>query len=187
MIRTVLLIAAALMVANCAPPQTALAQRPGPAADVPPITLGLRLLRSGEPSLALNAFNRALSEGELTAEALTGLGVALHQLGRSKVAARILRSAVDVKPNFAIAHNNLGVVLYELGDVSAALGELEIAYALTDGVDQTIATNLGITELAATRQPETIITEEDVAFDVIRFGHGVYRLEPRTTAPEDPT
>ena len=98
-----------------------------------------------------------------------------------------LRSAIDLKPNFAIAHNNLGVVLYELGDIGGAIGEFEAAYALTGGADRDIATNLGIAELSNARQTETIVENDNIAFDVIQFGHGVYRLEPRTNAAEDPT
>ena len=189
MMRCALITVAALALMGCAQPQGALAQRPGAASSVPPMELGLRLLRSNEPTLALSAFNRALGQGDVTAEALTGVGVALHRLDRRKEALRFLRSAVDLDPNFAIARNNLGVLLYELGDASGAVSEFEIAYALTDGLDRSIATNLGIAEtVTAQTQVETIVTDDNVTFDVIRFGHGVFRLTPRD-APlaEDPT
>ena len=184
-----LIIIAALTAMGCAPPQNALAQRPPQTSNIPPLQLGLRLLKSGEPTLALSAFNRALGQGDVTAEALTGVAVSLHRLGRRKEAARFLKSAVDVDPNFAIAHNNLGVVLYELGDISGAVGELEIAYALTDGLNRDVATNLGIAEtITAQTEFETIVTDDNVTFDVIRFGHGVFRLAPRDEPPaEDPT
>lgn len=182
-------IVAALALMGCVQPQGALAQRPGPASNVPPLELGLRLLKSGEPTLALSAFNRALGQGDVTAEALTGVGVALHRLGRRKESVRFLRSAIDVDPNFAIARNNLGVLLYELGDVPGAVSEFEIAYALTEGLDRDVATNLGIAEtVSAQTRVETIVTEDNVTFDVVRFGHGVFRLTPRDAAPaEDPT
>ncbi len=116
-------------------------------------------------------------------------GVALHRLDRRKEALRFLRSAVDIDPNFTIARNNLGVLLYELGDVAGAVTEFEIAYALTNGLDRAIATNLGIAETAtAQTEVETIVTEDNVTFDVIRFGHGVFRLTPRDAPPaKDPT
>lgn len=187
--RGAFVIVAALALMGCVQPQGALAQRPSPASTVPPLELGLRLLKSGEPTLALSAFNRALGQGDVTAEALTGVGVALHRLGRRKESVRFLRSAIDVDPNFAIARNNLGVLLYELGDVSGAVGEFEIAYALTEGLDRDVATNLGIAEtVTAQTRVETVVTENDVTFDVIRFGHGVFRLTPRDAPPaEDPT
>ena len=194
--RGILIIAASLALMGCVQPQDALAQRPGPASDVPPLELGLRLLKSGEPTLALSAFNRALSafnralgKGDVTAEALTGVAVALHRLGRRKESVRFLKSAVDIDPNFAIARNNLGVLLYELGDISGAVSEFEIAYALSDGLNRDISTNLGIAEtVTAQTDVETIVTEDNVTFDVIRFGHGVFRLTPRDiVGEEDPT
>ena len=183
----IIMVALALM--GCAQPQGALAQRPGPASSVPPMELGLRLLRSNEPTLALSAFNRALSQGDVTAEALTGVGVALHRLDRRKEAVRFLRSAIDINPNFAIARNNLGVLLYETGDVTGAISEFQIAYALTNGLDRNVATNIGIAEtVTAQTEVETIVTDNNVTFDVIRFGHGVFRLTPREVPPaEDPT
>ena len=96
---------------------------------------------------------------------------------------------MDIDPNFAIARNNLGVLLYELGDISGAVSEFEIAYALSDGLNRDISTNLGIAEtVAAQTDVETIVTEDNVTFDVIRFGHGVFRLTPRNiVGEEDPT
>lgn len=189
MMRGILIIAASLALMGCVQPQDALAQRPGPASDVPPLELGLRLLKSGEPTLALSAFNRALGKGDVTAEALTGVAVALHRLGRRKESVRFLKSALDIDPNFAIARNNLGVLLYELGDISGAVSEFEIAYALSDGLNRDISTNLGIAEtVTAQTDVETIVTEDNVTFDVIRFGHGVFRLTPRNiVGEEDPT
>ena len=84
MMRGILIIAASLALMGCVQPQDAVAQRPGPASDVPPLELGLRLFKSGEPTLALSAFNRALGKGDVTAEALTGVAVALHRLAVGK-------------------------------------------------------------------------------------------------------
>lgn len=140
-----------------------------------PMELGLRLMREGEPSLALGAFNRALAD-EVTAEALTGVASAYHALGQPKQAEQLLRAAIKRDANFALARNNLGILLYEAGDYAAAERELRRAYAITGGADTTIATNLAFAEFALAQTPAPAIKDAD-AFDVIQYGHGLYRLE----------
>ena len=156
----------------------------GPAAgDVgDPMELGLRLMREGQPSQALSAFNRALSE-EVTPEALTGVASAYHAMGRRKEAEQLLRAAIERDANFALARNNLGIILYEQGDYAAAERELRRAFAITGGADPAIATNLAFAEFALSQAPEPFV-EDAKAFDVIQYGHGLYRLE---RADKDPS
>lgn len=155
-------------------------------APLPPsMELGVRLLNAGEASLALGAFNRALSEDGLNAEALIGIGAAMHKLGRRKEALRVMKSAVDLDPNLALARNNLGVLLYEMGEISAAVFEFERAFALTGGADDRISTNLGIAEFNASMEDTDEIIANDFDFDVIQYGHGVYRLEPRAAKGDE--
>lgn len=155
-------------------------QTPGDAGD--PMELGVRLMRAGQPSQALGAFNRALSE-EVTAEALTGVASAYHAMGRRKEAKKLLLAAVDRNGNFALARNNLGIVLYEEGDYAGAERELRRAFAITGGADHAIATNLAFAEFALSQAPEPAL-EDAETFDVIQFGHGLYRLE---RADKDPS
>lgn len=181
-------LAAALVLAGCAPPGgPAGAGFAGPRADAPPLELGVRLMKAGEPMMALGSFNRALARDGPTAPALTGVAAALYRLGQRREALRIARSAVDLDPNLAVARNNLGVMLYEEGDLGGALAEFERAFALTDGIDGDIATNLGIAEYIAGRRDDAGEVVDDATFDLVRFGHGVYRLEPREQSAEDPT
>lgn len=160
---------------------------------LPPFELGLRLMEAGEPALALKAFNRAIAADGVTAETLSGAAAAYYRIGQAAKAMQLARSAADLAPNLALARNNLGVMLYDSGDHAGALAEFERAFALTSGLDRTIATNLGIAETTVTQRNETVAAEQG-DWDVIRFGHGVYRIEPRrpeaTPAPaaeEDPT
>lgn len=180
------LAAATLVAAGCAGP---LPPTPGaaPTGPVDQTTLGVRLMQEGEAALALRAFNRAIARDGPSAETLTGVAAALYTLGQPKEATRIARSAVDLDPNLAVARNNLGVMLYEQGDYGDALAELERAYALTAGAHAGIATNLGIAEHVAAQRNAEVVIKEDAEFDLIQFGHGVYRLEKRRPDAEDPT
>ncbi|MEM7269258.1 MAG: tetratricopeptide repeat protein [Pseudomonadota bacterium] len=181
-----LAIAALCALAACAQPGGAAA----PSAPTSPLLTGLALLKSDDPSLALGAFKRELSQNGVTPEALAGVGSSLYLLGRAGEAERFLRAAVDLNPNFAIARNNLGVVLYERGDFSGAISELQTAFAITAGLNQGIATNLGIVEVASARAGEDVFYEVDAEFDLIQYGHGAYRLKRRAedaTRAEDPT
>ena len=42
-------------------------------------------------------------------------GLQLHQAGQLQEAEIVYRQILDIKPDFAEAHNNLGIVLRELG------------------------------------------------------------------------
>lgn len=149
----------------------------GPAAghSGDPMVVGVRLMREGQPTLALGAFNRALAE-KVSAEALTGAASAYHALGQRKQAEKLLRAAIKRDANFALARNNLGIMLYEDGDYAAAERELRRAFAITGGANRAISTNLAFAEFALSQVPEPTVKDAK-AFDVIQFGHGLYRLE----------
>ncbi|MGB0851731.1 MAG: tetratricopeptide repeat protein [Pikeienuella sp.] len=143
--------------------------------DNDPMAVGIRLMRAGEPTQALGAFNRALAE-RVTAEALTGAASAYHALGQRKQAKELLHAAIKRDPNLGLARNNLGILLYEDGDYAAAEQELRRAFAITGGADRAIATNLAFAEFALSQVPAPTVKDAD-AFDVIQYGHGLYRLE----------
>lgn len=143
------------------------------------LELGLRLLKHNQAQMALNAFNRSLAEEGVSAGAMTGAGVAMARLHRRKDAERFLRGALDLDPNSVAAHNALGVLLYDEGDYAAAAAELQTALTLTDGADPSIATNLGIVETALANAKMEDGSVDDFQFDLVQYGGGVYRLEPR--------
>ncbi|MEM7525899.1 MAG: tetratricopeptide repeat protein [Pseudomonadota bacterium] len=152
-----------------------------------PFDVGVRLLAVRQHEMALGAFRRAMLRDGLTAEALTGAAVASMRLGRPNAARKLLESAVTVDPRSAVAHNNLGVALYDVGDYEGAFARFELAFALTEGADQSVAQNLEMAKFALddSASPKPKLDEAD--FDVIQYGHGVYRLEPRreTAEPEE--
>lgn len=57
-------------------------------------------------------------------------GNCLRRLGRLEDSVADLRSAVELEPNNASAHNNLALSLMENGHLSSALEELNIAVSL---------------------------------------------------------
>ena len=176
MIRGAALSLAAVAVAACQQPGP-LSQEAGAQAPAS-FEIGARLIRANQPEMALGAFTRLIAEKGVTAEAMIGVGVAYLRMGRREDAIRSFEQAIEVDPNIPVARNNLGVALYEDGAYAAALSEFERAYALTGGLDPVVRTNIGIAEFAmATRADEVIVDDAD--FDVIQYGQGVYRLEPR--------
>ncbi len=154
-----------------------------PPANPSSLDIGVRLLAANQPAMALDAFNRSVTQDGISAEALTGIGVSYLRLGQRSQAKQFLKAAIEVDPNSALARNNLGVALYDEGDYVSALSEFNRAYALTDGLDASVATNVGIAELAVATEAEAGATLDVAEFDVIQYGHGVYRLEPRQDAP----
>ena len=170
--------AAAVSVAACAQPGAGAQTAPA----APSVTIGERLLVARQPEMAADVFEKLIASDGPDPVSLTGLGVAYHQSGRRKLAERFFRAAIDLDPNLAIARNNLGVSLYDAGDYAAALSEFERAFAITEGLDRTVATNIGIAEIAVVVHADEVEVD-DAEFDVIQYGHGVFRLQER--APEE--
>lgn len=162
------------------------AQAPGAAGPAGPTAsdreIGERLLAAKQPDLALRAFNRDIAANGVSDAALLGLGVAYLRLGQRREALRFLRAAVDLAPDNAMARNNLGVLLHSEGDYAGAHAEFTRAYALTGGADPRIRDNLGMAEYALEAHGDAVLLDE-AEFDVIQYGHGVYRLEPRKEQP----
>lgn len=188
MIRPSALVCFALLAAACQTMPQSPGSQPGLATanantSVSPLTVGVRLLSANQPEMALDAFNRSVTEEGVSADALTGIGASYLRLGQRSQALQFLEAATALDPNSALARNNLGVALYDEGDYVRALTEFNRAYALTDGLDASIATNVGIAEAALAETGEAIPGVDEVQFDVIQYGHGVYRLEPRTAEP----
>jgi tetratricopeptide (TPR) repeat protein len=69
-----------------------------PAAPAVQVEVGTRLLRAGDPGLALEYFTRVLSDDADHAEALAGAGAAAFELGDYVRARRYLNAAPDTDP-----------------------------------------------------------------------------------------
>jgi tetratricopeptide (TPR) repeat protein len=153
---------------------------PGVAPDaearaVDPLIVGDRLMRAGEPELALDAYIRAAARDGLTPGVSLSLASANIALGRLGQAEDLLRGVLEDDPENAAALNDLGVVLIEKGEVGEAHGVLRAAFALQP--DPEILANLRIaaTSLASRTYPDPV---EDDAFTLTRRAGGVYQLSP---------
>lgn len=142
---------------------------------------GDRLLASGNPALAYDAYIRSIAQSGPTAEALTGAGVAAAQRGLLGQARQRFENALDLAPGSAVAHNNLGTVLHALGQYGPARAHFAAAIALSKANGGLPVHNLALAEtaLAAIGDQQAAQTRPDARLE--RLGVRHYRLleEPR--------
>ena len=181
------LIALGLLGGACAPqePTAALEApaklQPGPGQTY--LSLGSSLLAANEPALAIQAFNASMTAEGLSPEAMTGAGMAAQRQGLLTAARRYLERARDLAPQSAIAHKNLGVVLYQLEEYHDARAAFRAALELSGGESRSARAYLGQTEAAlAARAPEP---EEDAGetWRVVRLGTDRVRLTEAAPEP----
>ena len=138
------------------------------------LTVGHRLMGSGEYELALKAYYRAAASQGFTVDVLTALGSADLGLGRLGQAEDLLRRATNKDESFAPAWNNLGVVLMEKGEIGEASRIFQRAFAIDGGESPQIRENLRLS-LAKLENPG-YEDENNNAFTLVRRGGGEYRL-----------
>ena len=182
---TGLLVTAALFSGACATPGPEAALEPGPRIEPGPrqsyLALGARLLAANEPELALRAFTTSLSVEGLSAEALTGAGIAAQRQGMLGAARRHLEHARTLAPRSVAAHQNLGMVLLMLKDYHGARTAFRSALILSgDEANETARQNLERAEIAiaaieAGRHPDPAATQR-----VVRLGTDAFRIAERT-------
>jgi uncharacterized RDD family membrane protein YckC len=88
---------------------------------------GIQALRDGDLDQAIEVFTHALIAERRDAEAQMFLGVAYSQKGLHAQAKRALQTAVDLRPQEARWHFNLGVALEAAGDASGAVSAYRCA------------------------------------------------------------
>lgn len=86
------------------------------------LKLGRALRRAGQPAEALGVLDR-----ESDAMSWHERGLSLRAVGRNAEAMPALRKAIELDPDLAEAHNNLGGVLLEAGDTASAEREFREA------------------------------------------------------------
>jgi tetratricopeptide (TPR) repeat protein len=180
-VRSVLLLCVAALVAACTPSGLLTdtdPARPGidtDAESVDGLIVGHRLMASNEPELALRAYYRAAGELGLNADVLSAIGSANLKLGRIGQAEALLRQALDEEEDFVPALNNLGVVLMEQQEYGEARRIFQQAFALDSGRTDAIRENL---RLAIARMEDSVYDGEnnEHELDLIRRGPGVYEL-----------
>jgi Flp pilus assembly protein TadD len=178
------LLFSGLLVSACAPTDTIPAAETlleAPATVEPRggdtyLSLGKRMLAAREPEMAIKAFLRSMTSEGVSAEAMTGAGIAYQQQGLLTVARRHFEQALQLAPNSVIAHNNLGVVLYQLEEYYPARDEFRTAFALSNGTSEMAERNLNRAEATIAAIEMVPETDQAVSHDVIRLGGGEFRL-----------
>ncbi|WP_394707419.1 tetratricopeptide repeat protein [uncultured Celeribacter sp.] len=141
------------------------------------LTVGHRLMASGEYELALKAYYRAAAHQGMTVDTLSALGSAKLRLGRLGQSEQDLRRAIELDDTFVPAWNNLGVVLMERGEFGEAERVFRTAFALDSGHSAEIRENLRLA-LAKLENPEYSETYES-NFTLVRRGTGEYLILAR--------
>ena len=180
-VRQVLLCAAVLMMAGCQMNGQTVKLPQADALPAPTTTyldLGRDLLRQNRIDLARDAFIRSLRVEGVTATALTGAGIAAERQGLLSEAQSFFEKARAEVPDSVLAHNNLGAVHFRLGEYHAARRAFQAAFALSSGKNDIAARNLGLAELAITREAEINPKPARNPIQLQRLGTGAYKLEP---------
>ncbi|MCA0927749.1 tetratricopeptide repeat protein [Ruegeria profundi] len=142
--------------------------------SVDEITVGNRLMASGEYELALDAFTRAALDQGMTTQILTSMGTANLGLRRLGQAETLLRRAVKDDSEWPVAWNNLGVLLMEKGEYPEAAQVFKRAYALDNGESDAIRDNL---RLALVKMENPVNnTAEQQEFTLEQQGDGQFKL-----------
>ena len=105
--------------------------------------LGTVSRENGQGTLAIAAFQQAVSLNSGEATSHSNLAVALHEDGRVADAVKRLHKAIAINPTCAEAHYNLGVMLRDSGQLSEAIEAYRLALELNPEVAETY-NNLGI-------------------------------------------
>ena len=141
---------------------------------------GIALLRAKEPELAYRAFLQSLRTEHEPAAALAGAGMASQALGLLGRARWYLERSAELAPHSHVTQNNLGVVLYNLGEYAEAEAAFRAAFALSSGRNAAAGRNL---EMAERRRAHDALPAEAPGPRIERLGDSAYRLVP---AGEDP-
>ena len=179
-----------------------IAGAPGAAVAAPPpsaetalthLALGQRRLEGGRTEEALKSFDRSLALEGISEAALVGAGASHFRLRHLVRSQMFFERAVDLYPGSIPARNNLGVVLYQLGDLVGAQAVFAQAVAMSteragrpgSGVDAVhvagLQRNLDLVGIALARAAEPA-AGDTAAIAIERLDHGYYLLKPTENA-----
>ena len=82
---------------------------------------------------AENIYQQILNEHPNQPLALHMMGLIAHQVGKNDIAAQLMTKAIAAKPDYADAHNNLGIVLQSLGKLEDAVTSCQKAETVKNG------------------------------------------------------
>ncbi len=169
------------LTAGCTAVELQNSTKPEPVAQLPRsegtyLNMGRHLLRSNQPDLARDAFIRSIRTEGLSAEALTGAGLASERQGLMHDALRYFQHAANIAPSSVLAQNNLGAALYRLERFYEAKQAFQAAFALSSGKNRVAEHNLGLADLAIRREQNEGLALAPNPLPVVRLGSGEYTL-----------
>lgn len=147
---------------------------------------GRRALRFKDYAQAKKNFIASINQGGVTAQALTGIGLAEEGLGHLKDAERFLRLALRLAPDSIIAHNNLGVVLFRGGKYHEAQQAFQAAFAISSGQNSIAEHNLRLANLAVAEIDANEAGTVE-AYRLSRIGSSEYLLQSTAVSLAEPT
>jgi Flp pilus assembly protein TadD len=149
------------------------------------LALGKRYLNIDQPELAYDAFMASIRVEGLTAEALTGAGIASEKQGLLTEARRHFDRALALDPESLAANNNLGVVLFRLREYYPAREAFRAAFALSSGQNEIAERNLNRVEEVVAQIEAAEKSDPAVSYRVVRLGTNEFRITPAPdAAPE---
>lgn len=98
------------------------------------VALGLLRLEAGDTYLAMSAFARAIHEDPEDPRAHNYLAIAAKNLGWADAAEAELQKAIELKPDYGIAHFNLALMMLEQRPPAIELAKRHYDKALSLGV-----------------------------------------------------
>src|SRR5579871_880327 len=101
------------------PPEGGPAREPGDMTLHEALELAVRYQQAEQLDVAETIYRRVLEAAPEQPDALHFLGVLLHRRGQSAQGLELLRRALELQPDHAVFHNNLGNVLFELEQFDA--------------------------------------------------------------------
>lgn len=140
------------------------------------LSLGKRFLAAHQPDMAMKAFHASINAEGMSAEALSGAGIAAEQQGLMTLSRRYLEQAVRFAPDSVIARNNLGLVLYRLKEYYPARDEFRTAFALSSGESEIAARYLNRLEAVITLIETDPGADISVSHEVVRLGSSEFQL-----------
>lgn len=92
--------------------------------------LGLVKFKMGDNERAVSLIQTAISENNIDPEMYMNLGIILTKINKLDEAAVAYNKVLELSPDHAMAHNNLGLVLKKLGKSKIAIQHIRLAYQL---------------------------------------------------------
>lgn len=149
------------------------------------LALGHQLLNRNEDALAMRAYVRSMRIEGVTAANLSGAGVAAERQGMLARALAFFEMALERAPKSVVANNNLGVVLFSMGEFPEARRAFQTAFVLSGGRSTSARRNLSVTEDVIAREDADLIAVAENPHKLQRMGDGLFILDAGDKTEQD--